>query len=110
MPASAFDTGQFSFAVFAASAKPASSRLGTVPRTLSPPLMIPSPGRTVTRADVSSFSGGLHDSARPLESDIANHDPHAAASSSSGFVLPFGSSVREAHETSSGPNAPLGAS
>src|SRR4051794_8932100 len=72
--------------------------------------MIPWPGWNVTVAEVSSFSGGLPDFARPFDSAIAKHDAHAAAISSSGLVLPFGSSAREAHETSSGPNAPLGAS
>src|SRR5581483_11370485 len=40
-------------------------------------------------------------------SAIAKHAAHADAISSSGLVFPFGSSAREGHDTSSGPNAPL---
>ena len=74
---------------------------GTVPRTVSAPFVIPSPGWNVTVADVSSFSGGLPPFASPAESAIEKHEAHAAAISSSGLVLPFGSSERDAHETSS---------
>src|SRR4051812_11515952 len=70
--------------------------------------MIPCPGWNVRVADVSSFSGGLPAFASPFESAIAKHDAQAAAISSSGLVLPFGSSAREAQETLSAPNAPLG--
>ena len=55
IPASAFETGQFSLAVCAAAANASASRPGTVPRTVSAPRMIPSPGWKVTVADVSSF-------------------------------------------------------
>src|SRR5690348_16705479 len=110
MPASAFDTGQFSLAVSAAALNAASSIPGTVPRTVSTPFVIPSPGWNVTVADVSSFSGGLPPRARRPERDIAKQLAQAEAISSSGLVLPFGSSAREAHDTSSGPNAPLGVS
>ena len=81
-----------------------------MPRTVSAPFVIPCPGWNVTVADVSSFSGGFPAFASPFESAIAKHDDHAAAISSSGLVLPFGSSARDAHDTSSGPNAPLGTS
>src|SRR5207249_865060 len=53
MPASAFETGQPCLAVSAASLKAASSSPGTVPRTVSTPFVIPSPGWNVTVADVS---------------------------------------------------------
>src|SRR4051794_38344498 len=110
MPASAFETGQFSLAASAASLNALESIPDTVPRTVNAPLVIPSPGWNVTVADVSSLSGGLPPLARAPDRAIAKQLAHADAISSSGLVFPFGSSAREAHDTSSGPNAPLGAS
>ena len=69
--------------------------------------MIPVPGTNVTVADVESCSGGVPAWASACESAIEKHAACAAAISSSGLVRPSGSSAREAHVTSSGPNAPL---
>ena len=109
-PASAFDTGQPTFAPSAASTNPASSTPGTVPTTDSAIFVIPSPGTKVTVAVVSSCSAGVPPFASPSESAIEKHAEWAAAMSSSGLVFPFGSSAREAQLTSSGPKAPLPAS
>ena len=106
-PASAFDTGQFSFAPSAASRNASSSRPGTVPRTVSALFVIPVPGTKVTVAEVSSRSGGVPAFASPSDSAIEKQAACAAAISSSGLVRPSGSSAREAQVTSSGPNAPL---
>ncbi len=107
-PASAFETGQFALAPSAASRKPASSRPGTAPRTVSAIFVIPVPGTKVTVADVLRRSGGLPPFARPPANAIEKHEACAAASSSSGLVLPaVASSARAAQLTSSGPNAPV---
>ena len=87
-PASAFETGQFAFAPCAASSKPAASRPGTRPSTVSAIFVIPSPGWKVTVAEVSSCSGGVPAFASPAESAIEKHEACAAAISSSGLVLP----------------------
>ena len=92
-PASALETGQFSFAASAAARKPSSSIPGTSPSTSSAIRTIPSPGWNVTVADVFSSSGGLPPFASPLASAIEKHDACAAAISSSGLVLPPDSSV-----------------
>src|SRR5437667_11557558 len=105
----AFETGQFLTASCAAAANASPSMSGTVPRTVSAPFVIPSPGWNVTVAEVSSRFGGLPALASVFERAIAKHEAQAAAISSSGLVLPFGSSARDVQETSSGPNAPLGA-
>jgi len=47
---------------------------------------------------------------RAWDKAMLKHVEWAAAISSSGLVLPFGASAREAQLTSSGPNAPLPAS
>src|SRR5439155_20381274 len=75
--------------------------------TVSADLVIPVPGTKVTVADVSSRSGGVPDFASPFDSAIEKQDACAAAISSSGLVRPLGSSARDAHVTSSVPNAPL---
>src|SRR3990170_1799450 len=106
-PASAFETGQPSFAAAAASRKPASSSPGTRPATLSAIFVIPVPGTNVTVAEVWRLSGGVPAPASPCESAIEKHDACAAASSSSGLVSPPGTSARAAHETSIPPRAPL---
>ena len=53
-PASALETGQPTFASSAAAANASASTPGTVPRTTSAILVIPSPGTKVTVADVTS--------------------------------------------------------
>ncbi len=103
----AWETGQLAFASSANSRKPFSSRPGTLPSTASTDLVIPVPGTKVTVAEVFSCSGGVPALARMFEKAIEKQDACAAAISSSGLVRPFGSSVREAHVTSRGPNAPL---
>src|SRR6266850_4286110 len=69
-PASAFDTGQFSFACVAAFAKASSSIPGTRPATSRAIFVMPSPGSNVTVAEVFSSSGAWPSLARPLESAI----------------------------------------
>ena len=60
----------------------------------------------VTSADTSNRSGGVP--ARPSAPDraIEKHAAWAAASSSSGLVLPSDNSVRAAHDTGSSAKAP----
>jgi len=106
-PASACETGQFAFAVSAASPKAAASRPGTRPRTVKRLAVMPVPGTKVTVAEVESCSGGVPACPSAWESAIEKHAACAAAMSSSGLVRPDGSSAREAHVTSRGPNAPL---
>ena len=53
------------------------------------------------------LSAGVPARARPAESAIEKHAECAAAISSSGLVLPFGSSARDGQLTASSPNAPL---
>ena len=110
MPLSARETGQFSFASSAAALNLAASAPGISPRTssalettvqLSPTLS------NVTAARTSSRFGGVPARARPAESAIAKHDACAAASSSSGLVLPPGASVRALHETGRSLSLPL---
>ncbi len=60
---------------------------------------MPVPGLKVTSAWVSSLVGGVPAPARPCESAIEKHAECAAAMSSSGLVLPFGSSDRAGQET-----------
>ena len=105
--ASACETGQFSFASCAAWRNAGSSIPGTTARTVKALFVIPVPGTNVTVASTSSLSGGVPAFASTLESAIEKHEACAAAMSSSGLVRPFESSVRAAHVTSSGPNAPL---
>src|SRR5439155_7781987 len=106
--ASAFETGQFSFAVWAACVKPSSAIPGTLPSTVSAIFVMPSPGWKVTVADVFSSSGGFPACARACESAIEKHDACAAAISSSGLVLPpVSSSERAAQLTARSPKAPL---
>ena len=109
-PASAFETGQPTFAPSAAATKAASSIPGTLPRTVTAILVMPVPGTNVTVEDVSSWSAGVPARASASESAIEKQAECAAAMSSSGLVFPSGSSAREAHVTSRGPNAPLPAS
>ena len=61
---------------------------------------MPVPGTKSTSAEVSSAVGGVPALASPLDSAIEKHEECAAAISSSGLVLPFASSAREAHVTS----------
>ena len=106
-PASAFETGQFAFAVSAAARNASSSSPGTEPRASRAILVIPVPGTNVTVADVLSRSGGAPPCASPWESAIEKHAACAAAISSSGLVLPpAAASERAGQLTSSGPNAP----
>src|SRR6266480_6317672 len=106
-PASALETGQFSFACSAACSKAASSIPGTCPATSMAIFVMPSPGWNVTVAEVFSCSGAWPSLASPLESAIEKHAACAAAISSSGLVNPFGSSERAAQLTSRPPKAPL---
>src|SRR5438445_13837053 len=97
MPVSACETGQFRFASSAAAANASPSNPGTAPRTVSMPLVIPSPRGHVTVADVASRSDGLPPLARPLERALAQPEAEAAAGSTDGLGLPFRSSARDHH-------------
>src|SRR4029079_8788809 len=99
-------TGHVSLASSATALNAASSIPGTFPTTVSADLVIPVPGTNVTVDDVLNCSGGLPAFASMFESCIAKQEACAAAISSSGLVLPFGSSVRAGHDTCRGPNAP----
>ncbi len=105
---SACDTGHPSLAVSAAFWKPATSKPGTRPRTdraLDMTRNPPSIRSKVTAALTRSRSAGVPDVANPCDKAIAKQQACAAASSSSGLVLPPGSSsVREAHVTGSSVN------
>ena len=70
--ASAFDTGQFSFAVSAARRNDASSSPAPLPRTVSAIRVIPSPGWNVTVADVIELSAGVPACASSCDSAIAS--------------------------------------
>src|SRR5436305_3545547 len=61
---------------------------------------MPLPGWKSTSADVSSFVGACPALPRMLDSAIEKQELCAAAISSSGLVLPLGSSERAAHDTS----------
>ena len=91
--ASAFETGQFSFASSAAveERRPPRARARFRAR-LSAIFVIPVPGTNVTVASTSSLSGGVPPCARPCESAIEKHAACAAAMSSSGLVSPSESS------------------
>ena len=65
--------------------------------------VMPVPGTNSTSAEVSSEVGGVPALARPLENAIEKQAECAAAISSSGLVLPLGSSARAGHETSKVP-------
>jgi hypothetical protein len=105
--ASAFDTGQFDFAVSAASRKALSSRPGTLPSTVSAIFVIPSPGWNVTVAEVCSSSGAFPACASACESAIEKHAACAAAISSSGLVALGESSARFGQLTACSPILPL---
>src|SRR5947209_14670060 len=72
----------------------------TVPRTARRICVMPLPGVKSTSADVSNVVGACPCLPRTLDSAIEKHDECAAAISSSGLVLPLGSSERAAHDTS----------
>jgi hypothetical protein len=63
--ASAFDTGQFSTASWAAVANVSASMPGTEPVTVRAIFVIPVPGTNDTVADVSRLSGGFPPWASP---------------------------------------------
>src|SRR5205085_11515807 len=88
--ASAFETGQVSFASCAACRNASSSMPGTLPSTVSAIFVMPWPGWNVTVAEVCSSSGGVPAFARPLVNAIEKQAAWAAAISSSGLVLPPG--------------------
>ena len=98
--ASAWLTGQLAFASSAAATKSSLLMPSTLPRTVSRISVIPVPGTKSTSAEVSSEVGGVPALASPLENAIEKHAECAAAISSSGLVLPFASSAREAQDTS----------
>lgn len=75
--------------------------------TSSADFVMPVPGTKVTVADTAKRSGVVPAFARTLDSAIEKHEAWAAAMSSSGLVRPSSSPVRTAHDTSSGPKAPL---
>jgi hemoglobin len=100
VPARAWLTGQLAFASSAAATKSSSLIPSTVPRTVSRISVMPVPGTKSTSAEVFSSVGGVPALARPLEKAIEKHAEWAAAMSSSGLVLPFASSARDAHVTS----------
>ena len=93
-------TGHPSLATSAAAWKSSADMPGTDPTVLSLISVIPVPGTKVTAAVVSSVVGGVPALASPFEKAMLKHDECAAAMSSSGLVLPPGSSVRAGHETS----------
>ncbi len=97
--ASAWLTGQLTFASSAAATKSSLLMPSTLPRTFSRISVIPVPGTKSTSAEVSSEVGGVPALASPLENAIEKHAECAAAISSSGLVLPFASSAREAQDT-----------
>jgi hypothetical protein len=76
----------------------------TEPTTVRWMPVIPVPGLKLTSAVTSSACGGVSALASPLDSAIEKHAECAAAMSSSGLVLPFGSSAREGQET---PKVPI---
>src|SRR5919108_2826273 len=80
---------------------------GTLPATSSAIFVMPSPGWKVTVADVLSSSGAWPDCASSCESAIERQVACAAAISSSGLVIPPGSSERAGQLTSKPPTAPL---
>ena len=84
----------------AAAWKSSSEIPGTTPVTVRWLVVIPSPGTKVTSALTSRDVGGVPALSRPFENAMQKHDECAAAMSSSGLVVPFGSSVRAGHETS----------
>ena len=100
LPARAWLTGQPALASSAAATKSSSLMPSTMPRTVSRIWVMPVPGTKSTSAEVSSAVGGVPALARPLENAIEKHAECAAAISSSGLVLPFGSSVRAGQDTS----------
>src|SRR6266511_653119 len=97
-PPRAFDTGQFSFASSAAARNSSSLTPGTVPFTVSALRVTPVPGTNVTVAEVWSRSGACPAWASACERAIAKQVACAAASSSSGEVLPSDSSARARHD------------
>src|SRR4028119_902250 len=99
-PASACDTGQFFLASSAAALNSSSLIPSTVPTTVIRISVMPFPGWKSTAALVSSACGGLPALASAPERAIEKHDECAAAISSSGLVLPLGSSERAGQETS----------
>src|SRR5581483_6247436 len=107
-PASAFETGQFSFAVCAAWSKASASMPGTLPATVSAIFVMPSPGWNVTVDEVRSSSGVLPACESACESAIAKQAACADAISSSGLVTPLApSSERAGQLTVCSPIAPL---
>src|SRR5215213_6528187 len=110
LPLSACEIGQPSLAPSAACLKPASSRPGTLPRTVSAldtTFQPPSTWSNVTSAETRNCSGGVLALPSPNESAIAKQLACAAATSSSGLVFPSDRSVREAQLTGRSLNAPL---
>src|SRR5674476_328293 len=91
--ANALDTGQLVLAVSAASAKPVASSPSAAPERVILISVMPTPGWKSTSTEVSRYSAGWPDLARPLESAIEKHEAWAAAISSSGLVRPSGDSA-----------------
>ena len=108
--ASAFETGQPTFAPSAASTNAGLVDAGHGAATESAIFVIPAPGTKVTVADVSSCSAGVPAFASPSESAIEKQAEWAAAISSSGLVLPFGLLRARGPTDVEGPKAPLPAS
>ena len=100
MPVSAWLTGQPALAASAAATKSSLLIPSTTPRTVSLMPVMPVPGVNSTSAVVSSDVGGVPALASPFENAIEKHAECAAAMSSSGLVLPLGSSVRAGQDTS----------
>ncbi len=95
-PASAFETGQPRLAASAWPAgTPSASMPGTRPATSSAILVIPSPGWNVTVAEVASSLGRRAGLREPVRERHREAGACAAAISSSGLVLPVGSSARD---------------
>jgi hypothetical protein len=100
VPVSAWDTGQFVLASWAAASNASASIPGTTPRTESLIPVMPAPGWKVTSARVSMLVGGVPAVARPRDSDMEKQVEWAAAISSSGLVLPLACSARAGQLTS----------
>src|SRR4051794_11848049 len=109
-PPSAREIGQFSPAPWAAFWNSSLSIPGTRPRTVSCDVVTvgaPSTSSSVTTELTSRRSGSCPASPSSCESAIAKQEACAAATSSSGEVLPSERSVRDAHVTDRSSVAPL---
>src|SRR5688572_30128653 len=109
-PARAREIGHPTLVASAAASKAASSEPGTTPTTSIRDAVTDQPSPTlsnVTSADTWRWSGGVPARTRLPDSAIEKQLAWAAASSSSGEVLPAGASVREDQETGRSVKSPV---